>query len=135
MIAAPNVPMRRSKIDARFTFGDKNRTLPLLMVAIRGKANADQVARCIPRSDVTTVRHVLLMFMAFGVLKRKRLSRGMSFELDPFHELAAEIRNVLSDLDRAMPQWRVIAENDMREPRPRTRESHVGRRKPKRWKW
>lgn len=75
------------------------------------------------------------MFMAFGVLKRKRLSRGMSFELDPFHELAAEMRDVLRDLDRTMPQWRVIAENDILHPRARTRESRVGRRKPKRWRW
>src|SRR5208337_4085068 len=49
MIAPMSAPRRRAKIDARFTFGDKNRTLPLLIVAIRGRANVDQVARCIPR--------------------------------------------------------------------------------------
>jgi hypothetical protein len=135
MIRTIRVPARRAKIDARFTFGDKNRTLPLLIVAIRGKANAEQVARCIPRSDMKTVRHILLMFKAFGVLKSCRVSRGIAFELDPFHELASEIKKVLLDLDRAMPQWRVVAENDMQDPRPRSRENRRGRRKPSRWRW
>ena len=75
------------------------------------------------------------MFKAFGVLKSKRVSRGIAFELDPFHELATEIRKVLVDLDAAMPQWRVVAENDIESPRPRSRENRSGRRKPKRWKW
>ena len=56
-----------------------------------------------------TVRHILLKFKAFGVLKCRRVSRGIAFELDPFHELAAEIKEVLLDLDYAMPQWRVVA--------------------------
>ncbi len=64
MIGPVAVPVRRAKIDPRLTFGDKNRTLPLLIVAIRGRANSEQVARCIPRSDPKTVRHILLMFKA-----------------------------------------------------------------------
>jgi len=77
----------------------------------------------------------LLKFRAFGILGRERIGLGLSYSLDPKHALAREIRRVLSDLDGAMPQWRVVAENDMLHPRARPRESRVGRRKPKRWRW
>ena len=130
-----HVPARRGKIDARYTLGDRNQTLPLLVLYVRGCANADQVVRSIPRSDVKTIRHTLLKFKAFGVLSSRRVGRGIAYALDPSHELAREIRRVLGELDCAMPQWRVVAENDMLHPRSRSRESRVGRRKPKRWRW
>lgn len=51
------------------------------------------------------------------------------------HPLAKDVRDVLKDLDGAMPQWRLVAENDMLHPRVRRRENRSGRRKPNRWKW
>ncbi len=135
LFGVPQVPARTSIPDIRYTFGDKTRTLPLLMVYIRQQANVDQIARCIPRSDTCTVRHALLMFKAFGVLKSERVSRGLAYWLNPYHALSEEIRAVLRDLDVAMPQWRVVAEHDVASPRSRSRENRAGRRKPKRWRW
>lgn len=40
-------------------FGDIRRTLPLLLIFVRGKANVEQVARCILTVDKATVRHSL----------------------------------------------------------------------------
>lgn len=131
----PAAPKRRRRIDARLTFGDVTGTVPLLMVYIRLKANAEQVARCIPRCDVKSARQALKMFKAFGILRSERISRGVSYSLNPDHVLAKELRAVLHDLDVAMPQWRVVAENDIANPRRRPRENRAGRRKPKRWKW
>lgn len=130
-----SVPKRRKSIDARFTFGDKTRTLPLLIIHIRGEANADQVARCVPRTDVESVRQALQMFKAFGILSSRRVSRGIAYRFNDAHPLAKDVRDILKDLDGAMPQWRVVAENDMLHPRVRRRENRSGRRKPNRWKW
>ncbi len=128
-------PARRKTFDVRLTLGDRTRTLPLLMVFIRQEANTDQVARCIPRIDVNTVRHALLMFKAFGLLRSTRVSRGIAYSFDPSHPLTIELCGVLAELDAAMPQWRIVAENDVSEPRRRSRELRFGRRKPGRWKW
>jgi hypothetical protein len=128
-------PRRRARIDARHTLGDCNQTLSLLVVYVRGCANSDQVVRSIPRSNVKTIRHTLLKFCAFGVLDAARAGRGIAYSLNREHILAREVRRVLGDLDRSMPQWRVVAENDMLYPRARSRESRVGRRKPGRWRW
>ena len=105
------------------------------MVYIRRRANTDQIARCIPRSDARTVRHNLLMFKAFGILRSERVSRGIAYEFSSTHPLANEICAVLRDLDIAMPQWRIVADHDVVSPRSRSREKRAGRRKPKRWKW
>ena len=129
------IPARQSAPDARYTFGDRTRTVPLLMVYIRNEANTDQIARCIPRIDVSTVRHTLLMFKAFGLLRASRVSRGIAYRLDPNHALARELRDVLAELDLAMPQWRIVASHDQTSPRRRSRENRRGRRKPGRWKW
>jgi hypothetical protein len=130
-----SAPARSAAFDTRFTFGDRARTMPLLLVFIRQQANTDQIARCIPRMDVNTVRHALLKFKAFGLLRSCRVSRGIAYSLDPSHPLAAELRGVLASLDAAMPQWRLVAENDESSPRRRSRETRFGRRKPGRWKW
>jgi hypothetical protein len=128
------VPARGRDIDARYTFGNRNQTLALLIIRVR-VPNTDQAVRSIPRSDVKTIRHTLLKLRAFGILVRERVGRGISYALDPEHALARNIRRALADLDGGMPQWRVVAENDMLYPRARARESRAGRRKPKRWAW
>ncbi len=121
LLEAIALPKRRSKIDPRCTFGDPTRTLPLLVVYVRGHANAEQVVRCIPRSDPRTVRQALLMFRAFHILKSQRISRGITYSLNHAHPLVPEIAQVLATLDHAMPQWRVVAEHDIASPRTRSR--------------
>jgi hypothetical protein len=81
------------------------------------------------------VLRVLWMFRAFGILKSKRVGRGICYFLDERCPFAGELRGVLAALDGAMPQWRVIGERDVISPRVRPYESRRGHRKNKRWKW
>lgn len=134
--SAPFRPSRRR--DVRYTFGDPNRTLSLLMRYILGEANAKEIERCVPRLAVKSVRHALWMFHAFGVLKSRRIvrgrSRGIGFRCNPGHVLAVEIARVLAALDAAMPQWRLMAERQIDASRRTVRQIRSGA-KAGRWAW
>lgn len=133
-------PVRRSRRrDVRLTFGFRHRTLPLLVLYILGTANASDVARCVPGLERHSARDTFWMFKAFGILEYVRSvsgrSRGFSFRLNPQHPFHEELKAVLSELDIAMPQWRIVAERQSLSSRRPQHEVRAGRRKPKRWKW
>jgi hypothetical protein len=130
---APHRPRRRR--DPRVTFGAMNRTLPLLIVHIRGSASGEQIARCMPPNDRRMVLHVLWMFRAFGILKSTRAGRGIAYSFNSDCPFLIELRAVLAALDEVMPQWRTIVERDVREPRFRSRDAGRGGRKTNRWRW
>jgi hypothetical protein len=133
----PPVVLSASRVNSRdlaATFGAPVRTLPLLFVFIRGSANGDQIYRCMPFGDRKFTLRVLRMFRTFGVLESKRVSRGIQYSLSERCPIVNELTGVLRALDRAMPQWRAIIERDISAPKFR-RESRVGHRRNKRWKW
>ena len=121
--------------DLRQTFGGLVRTLPLLLIFVRGSASGEQIARCIPGVDRKFTLRILWMFKAFGVLKSQRAGRGIAYSFDEACPFVKELESVLAVLDQKMPQWRVIAERDIREPRSRRREFRHGHRRNKRWRW
>jgi hypothetical protein len=135
-----DIPVRKSRRrDVRYTFGDPIRTMALLLVYVLGEASAADIARCVPYVDTKSVRHVLYMYTAFGLLRRRRMvvhkRRSLVFAFDMEHPLARHVLEVVAALDRAMPLWRVTAQRQSAAPMPTRRERHDGRRKPKRWKW
>jgi hypothetical protein len=136
-IEAGQAPYRRSRLrDVRNTFGDRNRTLPLLLIYIAGSITGAAITRVVARSSAPTIQSHLWMFHAFGILRKSDVkARGVAFELDPSHPLASEIKDVLRALDMAMPLWRRIFESQRDSTPVRIRSSRGGRRKPGRWKW
>lgn len=116
------------------TFGGAVRTLPLLMIFIRGSASGEQIARCMPSGDRKFTLRILRMFKAFGVLESQRVSRGIHYSFSSQCPFVGQLRQVLGVLDREMPHWRAIAERDTVAPRYR-RESRIGHRRNKRWRW
>jgi hypothetical protein len=133
------VPTRPSRWrDVRDTFGDRNRTLPLLIVLVLNTAVVIDIVRVVPYLDKTAVRNILYMYRAFGILETKRVvahkRRGVGFSFSETYWLVPHIRDVLKALDHAMPQWRAIAERQAATQTPR-RHEYRERRKHGRWKW
>jgi hypothetical protein len=129
------LPARRvSTHNLTATFGAPVRTVPLLLICIRGSANGDQISRCMPFGDRKFTLRVLRMFRAFGVLESGRVSRGIQYRFSENCPFVRELTGVLQALDRAMPHWRAIIERDIRSPKFR-REPRAGHRRSKRWKW
>ncbi len=83
----------------------------LLLVHLRGELVGVDAERIVPYLERCSVRDVLWMYRAFGlpesgyVVVHKR--RGNGFRFNNQHPLVPYIRDVLSALDGAMPQWRV----------------------------
>jgi hypothetical protein len=135
-----DVPSRPSRLrDVRDTFGDKNRTMPLLLVHVLGEAMSTDIARVVPYLEKTTTLDVLYMYRAFKLLKSRhkviRKRHGEMFAFNEDHWLVPYVRAVLAALDKAMPQWRASAERKKGAPIPKKDDRRDGRRKSGRWKW
>jgi hypothetical protein len=135
-----DVPVRRSRRgDVRDTFGDKNRTMPLLLLHVLGKAMSTDIVRVVPYLEEKTTRDVLYMYRAFKLLRSQRevvrKRRGEAFSFNDTHWLVPYVRAVLAALDETMPQWRASAERKKDAPIPRKHDRRDGRRKPGRRKW
>jgi hypothetical protein len=63
---APVRPRRRR--DARYTLGEPNRTMPLLLVHLREELVGIDVGRIVPYIESGTARDVLWMYRVFGLL-------------------------------------------------------------------
>ena len=131
-----SVPVRRGRRrDVRYTFGEPTRTWTLLMVYLVGEVGALRMSQMVPRLTKRQAQKNLWMYRAFGVLAVRRVRRGLGFRFVETDPLADRVVRVLSALDRAMPQWRIVAELRGNDPRPLPRDSRATRRKSGRWKW
>ena len=134
---APVRPSRRR--DVRNTFGDRQRTMPLLLLHVLNEAAAIDIARCVPYLDASTIRHVLYMYRAFGVLQSRyavhHKRRTIAFSFNEENPLVPYVRSVLAMLDKEMPQWRFAAVRQRIAPLPPSWKRHHEQRKRKRWKW
>ena len=135
-----DAPVRPRRLrDVRYTFGDPNRTMPLLLVHIREELVGIDVGRIVPYIESGTARDVLWMYRAFGLLTIRYIvlskRRGYAFRFEQTSPLVPYVRDVLAALDRAMPQWRMREERQKNEPIPKRWDPHQGRRKTGRWKW
>lgn len=133
-------PTRSSRRrDVRYTFGDRTRTMTLLLVYILGEAISTDIERCVPRLERGMVRDTLNMYCAFGLLKKRRVVRSKrrahGFSFDDAHPLVPYIKDVLKALDERMPQWRAVAERQRTSQPPLRFDRQDGRRKIGRWKW
>lgn len=134
---APTRPSRRR--DVRDTFGDKHRTMILLLVHVLGETIATDIERCLGYVHGKTVYGILYMYRAFGLLKSRyavvRKKRVIAFSFNDDHPLSAHVRAVLGALDGLMPQWRRAAERQRVSPIPRQwdrrRRRRAGKWKPK----
>ena len=135
-----DVPQRRARHrDVRDTFGDKNRTMPLLLVHILGEAMSTDIGRSVPYVGSKKVLETLYMYCAFKLLTSRHVvigkRHGEVFCFNDDHWPVPYVRAVLVALDQSMPQWRASAERKKGAPIPRRHDRREGRRKPGRWKW
>jgi hypothetical protein len=132
-------PVRTRRLrDVRQTFGDPQRTLPLLLLYILGEAIGTDVGRIAGRHvEGKTARSVLYMYRAFGLLeatyKVQSKRRSFAFRFVETHPLVPAIKDVLRALDAAMPVWRIVAEQQRGRPVPRRGDHRDRRRRAERW--
>lgn len=133
-----DVPVRpRRRRDVRYTFGEPMSTLSLLIAHILGETTARRVTQAVPYFNTQTVRFVFQKWEAFGICKRRLRAGGWPryeylLSLDFDHPLGPYLDNVLAALDRAMPQWRLIAESQAKTvpPPPQKRKKRYRWHKP-----
>lgn len=131
-----SVPVRHGRLrDVRYTFGEPTRTWTLLMVYLLGSVGGLRISQIVPRLTKGQATKNLVMYRAFGLLSVKRRGRGLGHSFVEGDPLTRHVVRVLAVLDKAMPQWRIVAELRGNDPRPLTRDGRSTRQKPGRWKW
>lgn len=133
-------PLRpRRRRDVRYTFGDPIRTMVLLLVHLRGELVGVDAERIVPYLERCSVRDVLWMYRAFGLLESRYVVQNRrhanGFRFDERHPLVPYVQEVLAALDHAMPQWRVRERRQRTEAIPKRSDPRRGRRKSGQWKW
>jgi hypothetical protein len=107
--------------DARYTFGDPERTLTLLAVYVLGEVRMKQLVCILGRFSEKSVRGTLWRFRSFGVLKATGTAggtKGIAFSLDCEYAFAGEIRSILESLATALPHWTLAIRKAATSGRP-----------------
>lgn len=110
--------------------------MPLLIAHILGETTARSVTQAVPYFETQTVRFVFQKWEAFGICTRRRRAGGWPryeylLSINPDHPLGPSLIAVMAALDKAMPQWRIIAESQIGVvPRPRNRKKRYRYNKP-----